>query len=279
MWLVASEVVYKLAIALRWISGKRHGVSFKDFVETIIFSNRISLGASLVNRVVEEPKYIKIYLKTYLEPVFYYKKGFWTLLYILGENLSPRSWHYYTTHETPVLEGDIVADCGAGVGTFTLLAQSRAKQVFAIEPFPEAKKLLKQTFKNNRKVTILPYILGEKPKKAFMSGDIFGYNVTSEKNGTPIQVTTIDKLFLDKGISLNFLKADLEGTEMQMLEGAKNTIKKYTPKIAITVYHNKNDHIIFMKFLKTINPNYNFSLRGIDWRNGNPILLHAWVGL
>ncbi|OGE45041.1 hypothetical protein A3B39_05450 [Candidatus Daviesbacteria bacterium RIFCSPLOWO2_01_FULL_37_10] len=109
-----------------------------------------------------------------------------------------------------------------------------------------------------------------------MTGDVFGTGILSSNTISPVDIKTIDQLFFEKNIKITYLKADLEGYEMQMLKGASKTIKKFKPKIAITTYHKKNDHIYICNFLKKLNPSYHFYLRGVDRRHGNPIMLHAW---
>ena len=170
----------------------------------------------------------------------------------------------------------MVVDCGAGVGTFTISAAEKAKKVYAIEPFQDSLIPLKLTFRKNRRVIIIPFAVGEKPGKAYMTGDVFGTGILSSNTISPVDIKTIDQLFFEKNIKITYLKADLEGYEMQMLKGASKTIKKFKPKIAITTYHKKNDHIYICNFLKKLNPSYHFYLRGVDRRHGNPIMLHAW---
>ena len=46
-----------------------------------------------------------------------------------------------------------------------------------------------------------------------------------------------------------------------MLKGAENTIKKYKPKMAISVYHKPDDLLTIPKYIKEIVPEYKFSLR------------------
>jgi len=221
-------------------------------------------------------KYLRFYIKGLSIPFYFPKKDYLTLLYIIGENQNPNSWHYYETKETPITKDDTVVDCGAGVGTFTISAAQKGKKVYAIEPFKESIEPLKLTFAGNKKVVIIPYAVGEKTDLLYMNGGVFGTDIQTIKTSFPVKVTTIDKLFFEKGRKITYLKADLEGFEMQMLRGARKTIKNYKPKIAITTYHKKNDHIYICNYLKKLNPQYNFYLRGIDRRHGNPIMLHAW---
>lgn len=275
-WLIICEVIYKTIIAFQWLQGNRYGVLARELTRVLFLTNRYSLGAANLTKIKEEKDFLKIYLKNYSTPVYYPQKLYLTMLYIVGENISPLSWHYYETDETPITSKDIVVDCGAGIGTFTVSAAKKAKRVYAIEPFNESLQFLYLAFKNNKKVEIIPQAVGSEVKRAYMTGNVFGASIGNSKTDVPISITTIDNLFYKRGIRITYLKADLEGFEMQMLKGAVRTIEKYRPKIAITVYHKKNDHIRIRSFLKKLNPGYRFSSRGIDWKHGNPIMLHVW---
>ena len=57
-----------------------------------------------------------------------------------------------------------------------------------------------------------------------------------------METTTIDKLVEELGIErVDFIKADIEGEELNMLKGARKTIEKFKPKLAICVYHRPQD--------------------------------------
>lgn len=58
-------------------------------------------------------------------------------------------------------------------------------------------------------------------------------------DGTLVSVMSVDELL--NGKRATFLKADIEGAELKALEGSKNTIKSYKPKIAFSVYHKPED--------------------------------------
>ncbi len=66
---------------------------------------------------------------------------------------------------------------------------------------------------------------------------------------------------------------DIEGSEYEALLGLKNKIKKYKPKLAISVYHN-NDHLWQIpKLIYELNPDYKFYLRYY----GGPILPTEYI--
>ena len=84
-------------------------------------------------------------------------------------------------------------------------------------------------------------------------------NKSNEKNIEEIHLYSLDS-FLN-GNEITFLKADIEGGELDMLKGAISTIKKYRPKMAISIYHKPNDIIDIFDFIKSLNLGYNFYIR------------------
>ena len=72
-----------------------------------------------------------------------------------------------------------------------------------------------------------------------------------------VSTTSIDETVDKAGIhKVDFIKMDIEGAELSALMGAKNTIKKFKPNLAICVYHKKDDLIEIPKYIKSINPGY-----------------------
>ena len=59
-----------------------------------------------------------------------------------------------------------------------------------------------------------------------------------------IETISIDELLGGKRAS--YIKMDIEGAELQALLGAEQTIRKYKPKLAISVYHNRYDIWMFL---------------------------------
>lgn len=59
---------------------------------------------------------------------------------------------------------------------------------------------------------------------------------TGEKE---IKVVSIDDMVGDDKVT--FIKMDIEGSEMEALDGAKKTIERCKPKLAISIYHREDD--------------------------------------
>ena len=54
---------------------------------------------------------------------------------------------------------------------------------------------------------------------------------------------------------------DIEGSELKALEGMKQTIKKYKPKLAICIYHKFEDLWELPLYIKKLVPEYQLYIR------------------
>jgi FkbM family methyltransferase len=179
-------------------------------------------------------------------------------------------------------KGDIVIDAGANVGTFSIIASKIAGNegcVFSFEPLTEITEYLKENMEINNcsNIVIENLILGDDNKNI----DFF-YNLDTDYNGSSkiftnhnsvakkITQITLDKYVNDNNVPrVDFIKADIEGAERELLKGAEVTIKKYRPKIAIRTYHLPDDEKVLFDLLHSFVPEYNLVQ--------NKKTLYAWV--
>ncbi|MDR1986982.1 MAG: FkbM family methyltransferase, partial [Treponema sp.] len=78
------------------------------------------------------------------------------------------------------------------------------------------------------------------------------YNIVST-----IDITSLDA-FVEKNKikKIDFIKADIEGSERDMLHGAVNVLKNFAPKLAICTYHLPDDPEVLSKKILDANPRY-----------------------
>ena len=81
----------------------------------------------------------------------------------------------------------------------------------------------------------------------------------TDKNSDIIRIMRLDSLSLKR--TPTFIKADIEGSEMSLLKGSKNTIHSIGSDLAISVYHKYDDIWKVPLLIKQINKNYRFYLR------------------
>lgn len=58
-----------------------------------------------------------------------------------------------------------------------------------------------------------------------------------------------------------YIKADVEGAEARALNGAKQTIKAFSPRLTVSAYHRNDDLFILPALIKKLDPEYKLYLR------------------
>lgn len=80
--------------------------------------------------------------------------------------------------------------------------------------------------------------------------------------------------FLSEGV--DFIKADIEGREMELLRGVVRLIQKYRPKLAICLYHTPFDMFEIPIYIKEIMPEYKMEIRHHTY-NASETVLYAYI--
>lgn len=102
-----------------------------------------------------------------------------------------------------------------------------------------------------------------------------GSYVTEEPiaGSVAIPVTAMDNLLVD--VPVSFIKMDIEGSELKALHGAERIIKRYAPKMAISLYHKPNDVVEIPEFIMKCNPDYKFWIRHYAYTENETVLYAA----
>lgn len=166
-------------------------------------------------------------------------------------------------------KGDIVLDCGANIGMFSAYASLKECSVFAFEPTEETyNKYLSKTIALNPGIHYIPKALYTKDgvQEFFLDKDNIGCNGmnislknikshSSEK--IKVETTSIDSFVQENNLSkVDFIKADIEGSERFMLAGAKETLRRFQPNLSICYYHLLDDYKVLCNLIKSANSDY-----------------------
>lgn len=136
------------------------------------------------------------------------------------------------------------------------------KRVVAFEPEKNNLIRLKKYFGHNAKVRIVEKGLSDHEGIVYFRLDGSGSQVIDKCYGDDvinIPVTNIDAV--DECKDATFIKMDIEGSEMNALYGAKNTILKNKPKLAICIYHSNDDMVRIAEYIHELVPEYKLYVR------------------
>ena len=173
--------------------------------------------------------------------------------------------------------GDIVIDAGAYRGDTAALFRKYIGEkgvVYAFEPDKKNYDYLVDNVTRNKVKNIIPV------KKALMADKSVCNLIATPQSGSflyvvkdtldtdsfnEIQATTLDEFKVQENLErIDFIKSDIEGSELEMLQGAKGVLKNHKPKLALAIYHSITDLMQIPLKVKELNPDYTIYIRHID---------------
>ena len=180
-----------------------------------------------------------------------------------------------------VKSGDVVADVGANIGIYAVPLAKRVSKVIAFEPHPITSEMLERSIKLNQlsNIMLIKRAVGEKREKVLLDissapafSNISSSNTLDQGTGC-VEIESID---LDTALAmenrLDWLLIDIEGFEVNALNGARKTLERFSPKIIIETYHNHNDEV------STILTNEGYSITLLfSYKSGHEQLLYYYA--
>lgn len=131
------------------------------------------------------------------------------------------------------------------------------KAVHIFEPDPNNFKLVKQLFSADSRINCHPFGLGD--RMTTESFDCSGSTSSVSSTGsTRVEIRPLDSIFIE---DVTFLKMDVEGSELAVIAGAKESLRAHHPRLAISVYHRPGDLWRIPKEILSIRTDYNVYLR------------------
>jgi len=173
----------------------------------------------------------------------------------------------YETEHVKIEKGDIVIDCGANIGIVTANAiAEKCQKVYSIEPvLNESLQKCQKIFQEKMSLHLLALSNYTGFSDIYINPDASNDNSMYHIQNSliqkrTVQVTTLDDFCKDEEITeVNFIKFYIDDLECRMLLGARETIIKYAPKIAIfpyTLHHVNEFHEKLKNIIKNFNENY-----------------------
>jgi FkbM family methyltransferase len=188
--------------------------------------------------------------------------------------------HDYESGQVAIRPGDTVIDGGAHVGVFTRYALHRgAGRVIAIEP--EAANILSleanlaAEIADGRVRLVKAGIWDKRGDQALSESSVNSarhsfVRTVADTEAPTIPLVTIDAIVAELQLDrVDFIKMDIEGAERRALEGARGTLTRVRPKLAICTYHILDDTEAIPAVVRRIQPSYRISAKDFapgSWR-------------
>lgn len=177
--------------------------------------------------------------------------------------------------------GDVAIDAGGCWGETALwLAHTVGAEghVHTFEPAPRNRDLLSRNLQLNplhaNRVTVWDHVLGARRGETVWLANRMAAGATvrdelakvhswdQTDQALELRTEAIDELVLGGAIErVDFLKVDVEGADLGVLEGAAETIRRDRPRLAIACYHKPDDLVRIPDFVASLSVEYRWYLQ------------------
>ena len=269
-----SRTLFAELIAMKLLSEENMRLSSwsQDFVDSYEEASRTILGSDEIMPVYGW-NLRKVSLKS---P----QVSLYTVATVLNLHLTGRLYRYRQGEVCiQASGGDTIIDAGVGFGDTTVYLSALARQapgskVLAVDILQEGlDALARQTSLNPDADNIVPTLAALADKggeEVTISDPSPAATVTGNGSGRTVKTVTIDTLA--EGRRVGFIKMDIEGSEVPALLGARETIRRDKPRLAISAYHKDDDLLVLPRLIKDLRPDYRIYLDCTTGFGGEAVL-------
>lgn len=131
------------------------------------------------------------------------------------------------------------------------------KKIYLVEPISENLRIAKRELGHYDNIKFIPFGLGKQKETLFFNEEK-SFSTMYGKGTQSVEVDTIDNIAKEK---VDYIKLDIEGAEQDAIKGAKETIKRDHPVLAICIYHKAEDWYTIPQNILAIRSDYRVYLR------------------
>jgi FkbM family methyltransferase len=171
----------------------------------------------------------------------------------------------YFGHLSPAAD-EIYIDAGAfdgdTVGQFVRWSGGNYQKIYALEPDPGNLVQLREKTASVKNLEIIPKGAWHEDGVLFLDSQADSgrsSSVHEGETGVQVPVTAIDSIVENDRVTL--IKMDIEGAELNALRGARETIRRCKPRLAVCIYHKPEDVLTIPTYLLELNPDYRLRIR------------------
>lgn len=167
--------------------------------------------------------------------------------------------------------GDVCLDLGACLGDTSIwMIEKGAAHVHAFEIDQANRECMASTFAVNSayaRIKIIPAAVSDKDSMLYMARNDYNVgagHIQSDRPQGPcleIESLTLDNYCSQLSLKPDFIKMDIEGAELDAINGAAGIFERHRPKFAICIYHKWEHRWQIPIRLAELCPDYNFYVK------------------
>ncbi len=196
---------------------------------------------------------------------FLIKENFPKSQIFLSRNMDDAKNQYFAEPFMQIGKEEVFVDGGTFNGftsvEFSKRCEKQFEKIYLFEPSQDFYQLAIDNLEkdNIHPYEIFPTGLWDKKETLYFGGKGWGFGVGKGNSDIEIPVDSLDNMLGDTRVT--FIKMDIEGAELKAIEGARNIITKYKPKLAISLYHKPEDIYEIPMIVKDLVPEYKLYIR------------------
>ena len=176
---------------------------------------------------------------------------------------------YYPEDIFKIDSGMTFVDCGAYDGDtmeeFVANTHADYKKIICIEPNESQFEILKAKAQKYKNIELIN-------KGVYSANTTLNFEITADQTGSYIfedkdetadkNIVSIETLKLDDYVTeADYIKMDIEGSELEALKGAAELLKRCKPKLAICIYHKLDHYTDIAEYILSLNLGYKLYVR------------------
>lgn len=165
------------------------------------------------------------------------------------------------------LEGKDVIDGGAYTGdsAMAFFKNYSFGKIFSFEPEKRIFSDLEKNIRKYRMKNVIAVNKGIGPEEGTATMKYHDLSSRIHPNGhEEISITTVDNFARENNSHIGLIKFDIEGSELDGLRGALETIIRFKPVLLISIYHSGRDFFEIKPYLENLALGYHFSIKKLN---------------